>query len=280
MPSASSLSLGQSGFALVADSDGLGTPNVQGPFNGGSSTSFLVNNAVVGSPIENLTLNTDLSPPTSSTNVSFGSAVSGLDANLGDGADTIAFNSAVVDSTIFTDLTPTSGAGGGDRFVANGGVFGTTINTGAGNDTLLFSKELFDSTIATGAGNDQVTVNPGSFVSNSSFSLGDGNDVLTFQGVVFGFGETSSISLGTGADTLIFGSNSYVAGYSIDLGGADAAIDSVTFSSGIDESNALQITGASAGDVLLIGAGSFAGTWAFEDGTGFTDGSDTLTWLT
>ena len=137
MPSASSLSLGQSDFALVPDSDGLGTPNVQGPFNGGSSTSFLVNNAVVGSPIENLTLNTDLSPPTSSTNVSFGSAVSGLDANLGDGADTIAFNSAVVDSTIFTDLTPTSGAGGGDRFVANGGVFGTTINTGAGNDTLL-----------------------------------------------------------------------------------------------------------------------------------------------
>jgi hypothetical protein len=276
MPTATTLSLGQASSALGPDSTQFGTSVAELKI-GGAGQNVVISNKTTGSPIENLTLDTALSPSVSSSNVSFGSAVSGLDANLGDGTDTITFTSSVSGSTIFTDSTSNSAGGGGDRFTANGGISDSSVSTGAGNDTLLFAKEVIDSTIQTGTGNDNVTVQANSFASNSSFELGGGNDTLTFQGTVFGYGDKSFIDLGKGSDTLIFGANSYVAGYSIDLGGADGATDNVRFESGLAGFSDVQITGASTGDVLFIGGtGPSTGSYSFN-GSVFVKGSDTLT---
>lgn len=295
MPVASTLSLGQSTFNLGPDTTRPGTPpnelNV-----GGSGKNVFISKLTSGS-IDGLILDTALSDPASSNSAIFSSEVLNLDANLGDGSDSITFTASVSSSTIFTDSTSTSVSGGSDRFVANGivsdstvstregndtlifasGVVGSSIQTGEGNDSVIFSKEAIGSTIETGGGNDRVGVQ--AFVSDTSFELGDGSDTLTFGANLVGFGSNSFIELGDGADTLIFGANSFVFGYSIDLGGADAAIDSVQFGGSLDESNLTQIAGASSGDILIIGAGSFAGSYTFADGVGFTDGTDTLTWL-
>lgn len=295
MPDASTLSLGQSTFNLGPDITRSGTPPVE--LNvGGHGPAFFVSKLTPG-PIDGLILDTALSDPASSNSAIFSSDVLNLDANLGDGSDSITFTASVSNSTIFTDSTSASVSGGSDRFVANGivsdstistgwgndtliftsGVVGSSIQTGQGNDSVIFSKEVIESTIETGGGNDKVNVQ--AFVSDTSFELGDGSDTLTFGANLVGFGSNSFIELGDGADTLIFGANSLVFGYSIDLGAADAAIDSVQFGGSLDETNLIQITGASSGDILIIGAGSFAGSYTFADGVGFTDGTDTLTWL-
>lgn len=275
MADASSLSLGQASFSLDADTSLFGTPPEQIRVKPIGTGKFFVSNQSAGSPIENLTLDTALSPDISSNKVQFGSAVSGLDANLGDGADTLTIKGAVSGSTIAMDSTY---VGGADRFVATGGFFESTVTTGAGNDTLIFAEEVQDSTVDTGAGNDQISVKSGSFVTATDFHTGDRNDILTFEGTVFVFGHESEISLGTGADTLIFGSNSFVSGYNIDLG-SDNVRDKVFFNAGLDESNEVTISGANTGDYLFIGAGEFKGTYTF-DGTDFSNDTDTLTWLT
>lgn len=295
MPAASTLSLGQGTFVLGPDTTRFGTPPSELSVSGG--TSVVIGKTTPGL-IDGLELDTALSPPVSSNSATFLSGVTNLDANLGDAGDTITFTASVNNSTIFTDSTATSAAGGGDRFVAIGNVTSSTINTGVGNDTLIFTstvsgvsietgagsdsvtftKEVADSTIQTGGGGDSVIVQ--SLVSDSSFELGGGNDTLTFGGTLVGSGANSSIDLGNGADTLIFGASSFVFGYSIDLGGADAAIDQVQFAGSLIEADGTKITGASSGDTLIIGAGVDAGNYTYAEGVGFTDGSDTLTWLT
>jgi hypothetical protein len=294
MPAASTLSLGQGTFILGPDTTQFGTPPSEISVVG--STSALISKTTPGL-IDGLTLDTALSPSVSTNSATFLSGVTNLDANLGDGGDTITFTASVSNSTIFTDSTATSAGGAGDRFVAAGSVTSSTINTGAGNDTLVFTssvsgvsietgagsdnvtlmKEVIDSSIQTGGGGDNVVVQ--SLVSDSSFELGGGNDTLTFGGTLVGFGANSSIDLGGGADTLIFGASSFVLGYSIDLGGADGAIDQVQYAGALTEGNLTQITGGSSGDILVIGAGVYAGNYTYAEGFGFVDGSDTLTWL-
>lgn len=234
---------------------------------------------MLGAPIENLTLDSTRTSASSRTEFTFRSPVSGLEATFSDGRDTITFLDAITGSTIQTDATPSGRIGGDDRLVASAGLFDSTVRTGAGRDTLLFSKEVFDSTIDTGSGNDQITLTSGSIVSNTSFSLGAGNDTLTVQGGVLGNDGNSLISLGRGADTLMARPGSSVTGTTIDLGGADGAIDQVQFLGELDPSDAIRITGASLGDLLVIGAGAFTGTYSY-DGSFFANGSETLTWLT
>ncbi len=271
MPTAAStLSLGDSAFTL-ASSTGPGTPTEQISVTG-SYPSISVK-STTGSSIENLSIGVSGSD-TVNNSVFFQSGVSGLDANLGGGADTLIFTStsSVESSTI--SLGTTSAA---DVFRADGGFNYSTVDTGGGNDTLSFSKSVLDSSVTTGGGNDSITFQANSLVYNTSVSTGTGNDSVTFLGSVFG-GENSQISLGSGADTLVFGANSYVEGYAIDLG-SDTSVDSVFFNAGLDDSQAIQITGANTGDTLFIGSGDFAGSYTY-DGTDFTDGSDSLTWLT
>jgi hypothetical protein len=206
--------------------------------------------------------------------------VSGLEANLGNSADTVTFSGPVSGSTIDLDASQTDPLGGADRFVAQGGFFNSTVNAGWGNDTLLFSQQVSGSTINTGVGNDQVIVGAGSTVDESNFDLGAGNDTISFEGLVFGTGGDDVIALGTGADTLVFGASSFVFGYSIDLG-SDLDIDGIFFNSGLTEFQDITITGASLGDTLFIGAGGdplISGSYTF-DGTYFSNTDDTLTFL-
>lgn len=275
--SASTLSLGQGVFQsswLGTDSTTLGTPPDQ--INVGGTGSPYAISSKIGSTIENLTLDTANTFPQSSSNVTFSSAVDGLKANLGDGADTLTMNSQVFASTIEMDATANA-SNSSDRFVASNGFFGSSVSTGAGNDTLIFSKEIIDSTVNTGAGNDVITFQSGSSVSNTSVSTGAGNDSVIFNGAVFGNGDLSQIRLGIGADTLVFGANSYVQGYSIDLGASDGNIDIVRFGAGLVEDQNMEITGAGTEDILFIGSTQYAYDGVSGD---FISGSTTITWLT
>jgi len=159
-------------------------------------------------------------------------------------------------------------------FEAGGTFTSSTIYTGAGNDTLLFRGTVSNSTVGTGSGNDSLTFNGTVF--NSSIQTDSGNDSVTFNAGFSG----GSIDLGIGADTLVFGAGSYT-NFTINLGtsnsGADGDIDRVQFANLNDNQN-VKIVGANDGDILVIGSGSFAGTYTYDNGF-FSNGSDTLTWL-
>lgn len=270
MTTASTLSLSQASFSLSSDPPRLGTDSLQ--LNVVGTSPSLSISEKTGSTIENLGIG---SLGSVNSSILFRSAVDGLIANLGDGSDTLIFNSTsgVVNSTISMD----GATGFNDTFVSNGGFVSSTVSTGGGNDSLGFSGYVSESSISAGAGNDTITFGSRSLVEDTNVNTGGGNDNLTFLGQVYGGGPNSQVSLGAGADTLVFGASSYVEGYSIDLG-SDSNTDKLFFNAGLDVFQDIEITGASTGDTLFIGSGSFSGNYLF-DGTNFANGSDTLTWL-
>mgnify|MGYP006278230419 CR=1 FL=1 len=129
----------------------------------------------------------------------------GSNVSLGDGNNSININyltRGIVNSTI-------SSSGGNNTININTRLAGIEISNillADGNDSIVIKGQ--ESTVAgisngskvdTGAGSDTIKL---SSISKSSISMGDGNDLLRFEGTAINRIETASISMGTGDDSV------------------------------------------------------------------------------
>ena len=161
--------------------------------------------------------------------------------NTGSGKDTISLGSAYL-SNVRIELDgawDTSPNGGFEQNLAGGDKLTSGLNSSF-FETQFSSNNSLGDTLVFGSGN--------SFY-DTGFNLGQGNDSL-----VFGSGSAfieSTINTGEGADTIVFGANSSYSNLTLDLGN-DSKIDFVRFAA--DPTSDIRITGASDGDVLIVGA--------------------------
>jgi len=148
--------------------------------------------------------------------------------NFGDGDNTLQVKGGASNLTVYSD-------NGVDNISVQGSVLsaGVNIQTGSANDTVTIGGTATNSTINTATGSDTIRV--AGNVTNSTFNAGTGADVLVFGGT---------------AKTNV----------AINLGGADGAIDRITFNKAgvtLNDLSGVKITGASNGDLLIIGSTQF-----------------------
>lgn len=101
----------------------------------------------------------------------------------GDGNDVININ-GLLTSTLVQSLTGNNNIIGG----VNGGLTGSTVETGSGTDRIRFQAGVATSLVRAGSANDQLTFT--GTVSNSSIFAGQGNDTISLTGNLARTGST------------------------------------------------------------------------------------------
>ena len=193
------------------------------------------------------------------SNSSSGTVASNSSFSLGSGKDRLTINGGV--SNINVDA-----GSGADTIEARANTSGSTFLMGSDNDFITFSRDVANSSVTGGSGNDSMTFGGivsgttlvgdagkdvftfSRAVSNSDVNSGDDNDTIRFNNSV----GSTQISTGAGKDLLVFG-GTINAGTQVNLGGQDNAIDTIQIASGVTYGG-LKITGASQGDILIIGS--------------------------
>ena len=190
---------------------------------------------------------------------SSGTVVSNSTFSLGSGSDKFTVNggasNVTVDAGVGADNIEVKGNTSGSTFLAGndndnlifrGNVTNSTVIGGAGNDSFTFRESVNGSTIIGDSGRDSITFS--NAVTNSGINSGDDNDTIRFNSSV----NTTNIATGSGKDLLIFG-GTINAVTNVNLGGQDGAIDTIEIARGVAYGG-LKITGASQGDILIIGS--------------------------
>ena len=249
---AQTLSIGQAGYTLLDATPGEPGTSITATSRGTTSSRIFDVRSSQGPVIENLGIGANngaayTAVQTSTVNVN--NATSGLQANLGDGRDTLNLFRAADGASIGLDANQLSAGGGNDLLNAQSDFINSSVEAGLGNDTVRIGGTANGSSFNLGGGNDSlylvgssegiyVNGDAGSdtlfFVGTQTNGLvygGDGNDSITFlngtpggnAGLV-GTYQTGSAGLdaGSGNDTIVFGVNSSSDNFALNTGtGAD-----------------------------------------------------------
>lgn len=250
---AQTLSIGQAGYTLnPATPSEPGTSITAATRGTTASRIFDVRSAAGQGPvIENLGIganNGAAYTAVQTSTVNAYDATSGLQANLGDGRDTLNLFAAADGASIELDATQ--------------------VSPGGGNDLLNAQSDFINSSVAAGLGNDTVRI--GGTANGSSFYLGGGNDSLYLVGA----SEGVYVNGDAGSDTLFFvGTQTNALVY----GGADG--DSITFLNGTPGGTAGGLVGTyqfgtagvdsgSGNDTIVFGVNSSSDNFALNTGSG------------
>jgi len=280
---AKTLSLGQAGYQLLeADSPSpvLGSTVTTAMRGTTASRIFDVRNTVKGATIDNLSIGTDYTgtytaATTSTVNVYDPTA--GLQANLGDGRDTLNLFGNADAASIEMDATDASGNGGADLLNAQKAFTNSSVTTGLGNDTIRVGGVADGSSFYMGAGNDSL------YVAGASQGVyadgGAGSDFITFVGsqtdaLAFGGEDNDSITF-TGGLT---GTNSGLSAFELGSAGIDAGAgnDTIVFGTTSSSSYFFVSTGDGVDVLQLNGFVSNAGIWLGGDNPTATAGRDSV----
>jgi len=231
--------------------------------------------------------------------VRIGGDVVNSSIQTGGGGDTVIIGGLFKDTVNDSNFASIETGSGNDSLVLGGGAQNSQFSTGSGSDTVsikgnyentsfflgsdsatgdYFSaarNTLFDSGSQINSGNsvgDTLIFANGLQFWESSTNLGSGADSLIF-GANADF-YSSTLSTGAGADTIVFGANTAFESTSLDLGGSGNNVIWFNNDNALNDGG-LSITGAAAGDTLLIGAVAYgyntsAGNFTLDDGTLWT----------
>lgn len=249
---AQTLSIGQAGYTLdPATPSEPGTSITAASRGTTASRIFDVRSAAGQGPvIENLGIganNGAAYTAVQTSTVNAYDATSGLQANLGDGRDTLNLFAAADGASIELDATQ--------------------VSPGGGNDLLNAQSDFINSSVAAGLGNDTVRI--GGTANGSSFYLGGGNDSL----YLVGSSEGVYVNGDAGSDTLFFvGTQANGLVY-----GGDGA-DSITFLNGTPGGNSglvgtyefgsAGVDSGSGNDTIVFGVNSSSDNFALNTGSG------------
>jgi hypothetical protein len=252
MADAQTLSIGQAGYTLNPATPPEPGSSITAASRGTTASRiFDVRSAASQGPlIQNLGIGANngaayTAVQTSTVNVY--DATSGLQANLGDGRDTLNLFAAADGASVELDATQ--------------------VSAGGGNDLLNAQSDFINSSVAAGLGNDTVRI--GGTANGSSFYLGGGNDSL----YLVGSSEGVYVNGDAGSDTLFFvGTQTNALVY-----GGDGA-DSITFLNGTPGGNSglvgtyefgsAGVDSGSGNDTIVFGINSSSDNFALNTGIG------------
>ena len=283
---AQTLSIGQAGYTLnPATPSEPGTSITAATRGTTASRIFDVRSAAGQGPvIENLGIganNGALYTAVQTSTVNVFDATSGLQANLGDGRDTLNLFGAADRAAIGLDATNISAGGGNDLLNAQSGFTNSSLQAGLGNDTVRIGGTADGSSLELGAGNDSlylvgasegVYVNgeAGSdtlfFVGTQTNALvygGDGSDSITFlngtpggtAGLVGSYQSGSAgVDSGSGDDTIVFGVNSSSDNFALNTGSGSDVVQLNGSVTGAQISLGSEIGGVKGDSVSMTGS--------------------------
>ena len=246
--------------------------------------------------VENSFISTDDPASAGNDSIRIGGDVVNSSIQTGGGGDTVIIGGLFEDTVNDSSFASIETGSGNDSLVLGGGAQNSQFSTGSGSDTVsirgnfentsfflgsdsatgdYFSaarNTLFDEGSQINSGNsvgDTLIFANGLQFWESSTNLGSGADSLIF-GANADF-YSSTLSTGAGADTIVFGANTAFESTSLDLGGSGNNVIWFNNDNALNDGG-VSITGASAGDTLLIGAVAYgyntsAGNFTLDDGT-------------